>query len=257
MQRQDLQTNSETDERESFNQSRGNIAKEGSEKNKRFPERLNKEHIKNFPIMSFKGKMHLIKEKKDLKEALKILRRESVLGFDTETRPSFKKGENYSVSLLQLSTSDEAFLFRLNHLGLPDDLVSLLADPDILKVGVAILDDVRALLKLKKFDAEGFVELAKIASELGIVTCGLRNLAAIFFGVRISKKAQLTNWERPEFNSGQALYAATDAWICLEMYRFLESEKLLPEKIIWNMPDPLQSRRSNESKNKLRRQENW
>jgi ribonuclease D len=152
---------------------------------------------------------------------------------------------------------DEAFLFRLNHLGLPDDLVSLLADPDILKVGVAILDDVRALRKLKKFDAEGFVELANIGSELGIVTCGLRNLAAIFFGVRISKKAQLTNWERPEFNSDQALYAATDAWICLEMYRFLESEKLLPEKIIWNMPDPLQSRRSNESKNKLRRQENW
>ena len=257
MHRQDLQTNSENDERESFKQSRGNIAKEGSEKNKRFPERLNKEHIKNFPIMSFKGKIHLIKEKKDLKEALKILRSKSVLGFDTETRPSFKKGENYSVSLLQLSTLDEAFLFRLNHLGLPDDLVSLLADPDILKVGVAILDDVRALRKLKKFDAEGFVELANIGSELGIVTCGLRNLAAIFFGVRISKKAQLTNWERPEFNSDQALYAATDAWICLEMYRFLESEKLLPEKIIWNMPDPLHSRRSNESKNKLRRQENW
>ena len=256
MHRQDLQTNSENDERESFNQSRGNITEEGSETNKRFPKRLNKEHIKNFPIMYFKGKIHLIKEKKDLKEALKILRRELVLGFDTETRPSFKKGENYSVSLLQLSTSDEAFLFRLNHLGLPDDLVSLLADPDILKVGVAILDDVRALLKLKKFDAEGFVELANIASELGIVTCGLRNLAAIFFGVRISKKAQLTNWERPEFNSGQALYAATDAWICLKMYRFLESEKLLPEKIIWNMPDPLQSRRSNESKNKLRTQEN-
>ena len=257
MHRQDLQTNSENDERESFNQSGKNITEEGSETNKRFPERLNKEHIKNFPIISFKGKIHLIKEKKDLKEALKILRRESVLGFDTETRPSFKKGENYSVSLLQLSTSDEAFLFRLNHLGLADELVSLLEDPGILKVGVAILDDVRALSKLKKFDAEGFVELANIGSELGIVTCGLRNLAAIFFGVRISKKAQLTNWERPEFNSGQALYAATDAWICLKMYRFLESEKLLPEKIIWNMPDALQSRRSNESKNKLRRQENW
>ena len=256
MHRQDLQTNSENDERESFKQSRGNIAKEGSEKNKRFPERLNKEHIKNFPIMSFKGKMHLIKEKKDLKEALKILRRESVLGFDTETRPSFKKGENYSVSLLQLSTSDEAFLFRLNHLGLPDDLVSLLAEPDILKVGVAILDDVRALRKLKKFDAEGFVELANIGSELGIVTCGLRNLAAIFFGVRISKKAQLTNWERPEFNSGQALYAATDAWICLKMYSFLEKEKLLPEKTIWNMPDPLESKRQKKFKNKMRRQEN-
>ena len=228
----------------------------GSKEKNRFPERLNKEHIRNYPVLSFKGKIHLICNKKDLKESLKILRRESVLGFDTETRPSFKKGENFSVSLLQLSTSEEAFLFRLNYLGLPDELVSLLANQNILKVGVAILDDVRALRKLKEFDAEGFVELANIGSDLGIVTCGLRSMAAIFFGVRISKKAQLTNWERPEFNSGQALYAATDAWICVEMYRFLESEKLLPEKIIWNMPDPLQSRRSNESKNKLRRQGN-
>ena len=246
MHRQDLQTNSENDERKSFNQSGENITEEGSETNIRFPKRLNKEHIKNFPILSFKGKIHLIKENKDLKEALKILRRESVLGFDTETRPSFKKGENYTVSLLQLSTSEEAFLFRLNYLGLEDELVSLLEDPGILKVGVAILDDIRALRKLRKFNVEGFIELANIASELGIVTCGLRNLAAIFFGARISKKAQLTNWDRPDFNSGQVLYAATDAWICLEMYRFLESENLLPEKNIWNMPEsslPKSSRR--------------
>jgi len=249
MHRQDLQTNSENDERESFNQSGENITEEGSKENKLFPERLNKEHIKNFPILSFKGKIHLIKEKKDIKKALKILRRESVLGFDTETRPSFKKGENYTVSLLQLSTSEEAFLFRLNYLGLEDELVSLLEDPGILKVGVAILDDVRALSKLKRFDAKGFVELANIGSELGIVTCGLRNLAAIFLGVRISKKAQLTNWERPEFNSGQALYAATDAWICLEMYRYLESGKFLPERKIWKMSSHLQSKQSNKIKN--------
>ena len=256
MHRQDLQTNSENDERESFKQSRGNIAKEGSEKNKRFPERLNKEHIKNFPIMSFKGKMHLIKEKKDLKEALKILRSKSVLGFDTETRPTFKKGDQYSVSLLQLSTRDEAFLFRLNYLGLPEELASLLADPDILKVGVAILDDIRALKKLRKFDAEGFVELSNIGSDLGIATCGLRNLAAIFFGVRITKKEQLTNWERPDLNSSQCLYAATDAWICLKMFSFLESEKVLPEKIIWKMPEPQPPKSTRRFKKKNREQGN-
>ena len=133
MHRQDLQTNSENDERESFNQSGENITEEGSETNKRFPKRLNKELIKNFPIMYFKGKIHLVKEKKDLKEALKILRRESVLGFDTETRPSFKKGENYYVSLLQLSTSDEAFLFRLNHLVLPNDFKLAIKNKDHLK----------------------------------------------------------------------------------------------------------------------------
>ena len=254
MHRQDLQTNSETDERESFNQSGENITEEGSETNKRFPKRLNKEHIKNYPILSFKGKIHLISDKKDLKEALIILRRESVLGFDTETRPSFKKGENYSVSLLQLSTSEEAFLFRLNYLGLADELVSLLEDPGILKVGVAILDDVRALRKLKKFDAEGFVELANIGSELGIVTCGLRNLAAIFFGVRITKKEQLTNWERPDLNSSQCLYAATDAWICLKMLSFLESEKVLPEKIIWEMPEPQPPKSTRRFKKKNREQ---
>ena len=251
MHRQDLQSNSETDERASFIQTARNITEKCSKENKRFPERLSKEHIKNYPVLSFKGKIHLIRDKNELKEALKILGRESVLGFDTETRPSFKKGENYSVSLLQLSTLEEAFLFRINYLGLPDELVSLLANQKILKVGVAILDDVRALRKLKEFDAEGFVELANIGSELGIVTCGLRNMAAIFFGVRISKKAQLTNWDRTDFNSDQALYAATDAWICLKMYYFLESENLLPEKIIWKMPNHSQSRRSNEKKNEM------
>lgn len=256
MHRQDLQTNSENDERESFNQSGENITAEGSETNKRFPERLSKEHIKTLPILSFKGKIHLIAESKDVSEAIKILRQESVLGFDTETRPTFKKGDQYSVSLLQLSTRDEAFLFRLNYLRLPGELASLLADPDILKVGVAILDDIRALRKLRKFDAEGFVELSNIGSDLGIVTCGLRNLAAIFFGVRITKKEQLTNWERPDLNSSQCLYAATDAWICLKMFSFLESEKVLPEKIIWKMPEPQPSKSTRRFKKKNREQGN-
>jgi len=179
------------------------------------------------------------------------LRKASVLGFDTETRPTFKKGDQYSVSLLQLSTRDDAFLFRLNYFGLPEELASLLADPEISKVGVAILDDIRALRKLRKFEAQGFVELSNIGSELGIITCGLRNLAAIFFGVRISKKEQLTNWERPDLNSSQCLYAATDAWICLKMFSFLENEKVLPENIVWKMPEPQppKSRRRFKKKN--------
>jgi len=142
MHRQDLQTNSDSTETESFNQSNLNSGEIiNSEIDQRFPERLSKEHINTLPILSFEGKIHLITESKDVSEAIKILRQEEpVLGFDTETRPTFKKGDQYSVSLLQLSTRDEAFLFRLNYLGLPEELASLLADPDILKVGVAILN---------------------------------------------------------------------------------------------------------------------
>ncbi len=257
MHRQDLQTNSDSTETESFNQSNLNSGEIiNSEIDQRFPERLSKEHINTLPILSFEGNIHLITESKDVSEAIKILRQESVLGFDTETRPTFKKGDQYSVSLLQLSTRDEAFLFRLNYLGLPEELASLLADPDILKVGVAILDDIRALKKLRKFDAEGFVELSNIGSDLGIATCGLRNLAAIFFGVRITKKEQLTNWERPDLNSSQCLYAATDAWICLKMLDFLEREKVLPKKIIWKMPEPQPPKSTRRFKKKKRGQEN-
>ena len=240
MHRQDLQTNSDTVDSEKFKKIDDNSTEiPGLIKNKRFPERLGKEHIKTLPVRAFDGKIHLITEINDVSDAIKTLRKNTVLGFDTETRPVFRKGVQHDVSLLQLSTPKEAFLFRLNHLGLPNELVSILEDSDILKVGIAILDDVRGLRKLSNFQADGFVELADIAGALGIVTCGLRNLAAIFLGVRITKKAQLTNWERPVINSKQSLYAATDAWICLEMYLFLERENLLPENIIWQMPRSL------------------
>ena len=257
MHRQDLQTNSVSTETESSPQANlisGEII--NSELDQRFPERLSKEHIKTLPILSFEGEIHLITERKDVGEAIRKLRKASVLGFDTETRPTFKKGEQHLVSLLQLSTFDETFLFRLNYLGLSEELASLIADPGILKVGVAILDDIRALRKLRKFDAGGLVELSNIGSDLGIVTCGLRNLAAIFLGVRITKKEQLTNWERPDLNSSQCLYAATDAWICLKMFSFLKSEKVLPENIIWEMPEPQPTKSTRRFKKKKREKEN-
>ncbi len=237
MHRQDLQTNSDTENSKTFNEINANNTEISDLiKNKRFPERLAKGHIKTLPVRSFDGKIHLITEINDVRDAIKTLRKYQVLGFDTETRPVFRKGVQHDVSLLQLSTSKEAFLFRLNHLGFPDEIIEILEDSAILKVGIAILDDVRGLQKLSNFKPGGFIELADIASDLGIVTCGLRNLAAIFLGVRITKKAQLTNWERPVISSKQSLYAATDAWICLKMYIFLEEENLLPINIIWQMP---------------------
>ena len=235
-----MQTNSDIADSENFIMIDENTKEIPDHKNnKRFPERLGKEHIKTLPLRAFKGKIHLITEMKDVSDAIKTLRKCPVLGFDTETRPVFRKGVQHNVSLLQLSTSNEAFLFRLNYLGFPNELVALLEDSTILKVGVAILDDVRGLQKLRHFKAGGFIELADIAGELGIITCGLRNLAAIILGVRITKKAQLSNWESPVINSKQSLYAATDAWICLEIYLFLELENLLPKNRIWQMPDSL------------------
>jgi len=251
MHRQDLQSNSDNTDSDTFNKIDDNTLEiPGLIKNKRFPERLGKEHIKTLPVRAFDGKIHLITEIKDVRDAINTLRKYPVLGFDTETRPVFSKGVQHNVSLLQLSSSKEAFLFRLNHLGFPNELVALLEDSTILKVGVAILDDVRGLQKLSNFKADGFIELAEIAGDLGIVTCGLRNLAAIFLGVRITKKEQLTNWERPLINSKQSLYAATDAWICLEMYLFLERENLLPENRIWQMPGSLSESSSGINKNK-------
>ena len=252
MKKNDLRTIKESDNTDFVLDSVGIPLESVKEKDKIFPERLTKEHVKSLPIISFRGTIHLIDKKKDIEEAIKILSKERVLGFDTETRPNFKKGQKNSVSLLQLSTQNDAYLFRLNLLGLPREILSLLSDKNILKIGVAIIDDIRALQKLCRFEPEGFVELSSIGKQLGIITCGLQNLAAIFFGVRITKKERLTNWERRQFNESQCLYAATDAWICLEMFFFLKLKKLLPKQILWNMSKSKKSKKSDfVKKNKI------
>mgnify|MGYP001207297999 CR=1 FL=1 len=132
------------------------------------------------------------------------------------------------MALLQLATRDECFLFRLNHLSLPDYLQRLLASPHSIKIGVALRDDIRALRRLNEFNPQGFVDLSEVGRQLGIVTVGLRNLAAILLKVRISKKAQLSNWERPKLDTTQQSYAATDAWICVEMLHYLQSQSTEP-----------------------------
>lgn len=193
-----------------------------------YPERISKEELQELPVAAFPGRIHVIETLDQLEDAIEIMRYERRLGFDTETRPSFSRGEYYPVALLQLSTPYDAFLFRLNYIGLPEPVAELLADERILKVGVAIRDDIRALQRLQGFQPQGFVELADIAESMKIVTRGLRNLAAIWLGVRISKKAQLSNWEKPDLDDSQLSYASTDAWICLQMYRTLAQRNLLP-----------------------------
>ncbi|MCD6346866.1 MAG: 3'-5' exonuclease domain-containing protein 2, partial [Bacteroidales bacterium] len=142
-------------------------------------------------------------------------------GFDTETKPSFKKGANHKVALLQLSTDDEAFLFRLNKIGLPDELIEILADTNKIKVGAAIRDDIKSLKAIKEYTQAGFVDLQVMVKELGFESFSLKKLSALVLGFRISKSQQLSNWEANELTPKQLTYAATDAWVSLKIYKGL------------------------------------
>jgi ribonuclease D len=144
-----------------------------------------------------------------------------VLGFDTETRPSFKKGRKNKVSLIQLANNDFACLIRINRIGIPDELAAILSDPGVIKAGVAIHDDIRFLTGVRKFRPEGFVDLQGFVKEYGIQSSGLKKLAAIILGFRISKRQQVTDWEATELTEAQRIYAATDAWVCHQIYKKL------------------------------------
>ena len=181
------------------------------------------------PLISFRGGIHVISKFKEVPEALEALSSVKLLGFDTETRPAFHRGISNPVALLQLSGDSDAFLFRLREVGLPRQLIDLMENPSILKVGVAIHDDIRALQENRNFEPRGFIDLADIARELGIVTTGLRNLSGIVLGTRISKRFQLSNWERKTLDENQKVYAATDAWVCREIYRRLKEEGFMLE----------------------------
>ena len=160
-----------------------------------------------------------------MEKAIELIHEEALLGFDTETRPSFKRGENHPVALLQLASETDTFLFQLRDLGLPDPLKELFEDESVLKIGVAIHDDIKALQQKSEFQPNGFVDLADIARRYGIITTGLRNLTGIVLKSRISKRYQLSNWNRKILDEHQQLYAATDAWVCREIYlQMMESD---------------------------------
>lgn len=179
---------------------------------------ITKDEINELPIIRFSRKMHVITQRDDYLRAVDALGREPILGFDTETRPAFKKGQEYNVSLLQLSTKEDAYLFRLNKYAFDNELRDLLSDNAIIKTGVAVRDDIKGLRKLNDFKPGNFVEIANLGKQLEIKQLGLRSLAAILLDVRISKKFKLTNWEQPNLSEDQLRYAATDAWIGLCLY---------------------------------------
>lgn len=187
--------------------------------------KISKEEINLLPIAIYEGDIEVITTPSGAIKACIDLAKESVIGFDTESKPSFKKGESYPVSLLQLCTKDKAYLFRINLFKMPKELIEILSDPNILKVGIAIRDDLVGLKKLTPFTPDGFLELATLAKQLGIENLGLRSLAAILMNVRISKGAKLSNWEGKKLTKPQISYAATDAWVGRELYFHLTSTK--------------------------------
>ncbi|MCQ2187721.1 MAG: 3'-5' exonuclease domain-containing protein 2 [Bacteroidales bacterium] len=199
------------------------------------------EEIENMPLGSFPGEIHVIsKAGREYNRAIAYLRAQKMIGFDTETRPVFEPHKPHNhVALLQLSGPDHAFLFRINLLGMRKRLWALLADKEIIKIGAACHDDVRGLKHYGDFKEQGFIDLQKIGWEWGIKDKSVKKMAANILGVRISKAQQLSNWEAEQLSDSQKMYAATDAWVCLEMYKkLLESPKnpLTPEQLAPNPP---------------------
>ena len=184
--------------------------------------------MEKLDFASFPGKIYVIDSVgAEFNRAIAYLRSQKIIGFDTETRPTFSQDQpRYGVALLQLSGPDKAFLFRINKIGMHRRLCNILADKRIIKVGAAIHDDIRGLQKKHDFQPSSFVDLQKIVCEWGIRDKSVKKMAAIILGFRVSKTQQLSNWEAGVLSESQCRYAATDAWVCREMYlKLLASEK--------------------------------
>lgn len=182
--------------------------------------------IPKLPRYTFEGKIYIIQSEREAERAVAVLRKSAVLGIDTETRPMFRKGEHRKVALLQIANDELCFLFRINETGFLPSLVNLLSDPDVLKVGLSLKDDFMMLRqRVQDFRPQGYVELQQYAKEIGIQDMSLQKLYANVFGKRISKGAQLSNWEADVLNESQKTYAATDAYTCLQLYKELKRLK--------------------------------
>lgn len=197
-----------------------------------FSATIDAEAVSSLPLTLFEGPIMVIDGPgAEYDRAIRFLKRKKVIGFDTETRPVFTShAPQNGVALLQLSSGHHAFLFRLHRMGLTDDLVEILSSSRILKIGASVHDDIRGLQKIYPFTAGGFIDLQKICGQWGIKDKSVKKMTAIIMGRRISKTQQLSNWEAPRLSDAQKIYAATDAWICREMYfKLLSTEKSAPE----------------------------
>lgn len=177
--------------------------------------------LETLPHVEFRGQINLVTTKRQVEHAVEYLSRQKVLGFDTETKPRFSSGKMHMPALLQLSTDTRSYLIHLKKTGLPGELLSILSNPDIIKAGAAVRDDILGLQRYASFDPAGFVDLQELAQEYGIIEKSVKKLSAIVLGKKVSKSQQITNWEAFPLSDAQARYAATDAYVCYCIYREL------------------------------------
>lgn len=189
------------------------------------PIAIDKAIINTLPIESFQGEIHVVDTVEEAQQALSELCQHNILGIDTETRPSFRKGHTNKVSLIQISTHTDCYLFRINKIGLIDGLRELLTNEKVLKVGISLRDDFSVLHRVDDFEPHNFLDLQSVIRDYGISDMSLQKIYAIIFGKKISKAQRLSNWEAAELSVPQQYYAALDAWACLHIYDALQSKQ--------------------------------
>ena len=188
-----------------------------------------KDLIQWLPLAAFGGEVIVVDTPAKVEEAVEYLSKQNAIGVDTESRPSFTRGVHYPTALLQIATEERCYLFRLTHVGMPQALADLFANPKITKVGLAFKDDIAGLRRRRDFKPANCIDLQTIISKYGILDMGLQKIFAICFGRKISKAQQLTNWENSHLTPDQARYASTDAWATLLIYKDLMQTKPLPK----------------------------
>lgn len=190
---------------------------------------ISKNQLAELPIVYYSGQISVIDTIDSAKSAIQFINNQSIVGFDTETRPSFRKGKSNNVSLVQISTLNHSFLFRINKLGFIDELKSLIENPNITKVGLSLKDDFNVLHKIAQFTPQGFIDLQSFIKNYNITDCSLQKIYAIIFNERISKSQRLSNWEADILSPSQQNYASIDAWACLRIYKHLLAGNFLPQ----------------------------
>ena len=200
-----------------------------------FKTKITKDEVNLMPVVIFEGKITIVDDLSKIDPAIEELRRSAVVGIDTETKPSFTRGTHHKVSLVQISTLDHCFLFRLNKTNFPPALSDFLADESVKKIGLSLRDDFSGLNKHHIFKPANFVDIQTIAQSYGIMELSLQKIYAILFAKKISKSQRLSNWESPELTEQQQRYAATDAWASLQIYLQLMNEQKLSKTEIDKM----------------------